>query len=269
MPTAAERIGDFSHSTLVPIDLFTGAPFPNNVIPASRIDPIAAAIAARYPLPNLSTPGQNYVASPILSDNNNHFDIRLDHNISRSSDLSFHYSFGDRDYFEPFGAPGSAATVPGYGNDIPRRSQNIMLGETHIFSPRFVNEVRLGYNRVGLKVNQQNQNTNLNQTVGLPAPWTNPRDNGLTEINVNGFATLGDELNNPQRDTANVYQVIDSASFVTGRHVFKAGLDVRILQQNAFADVESRGLISFTGFTGNALAEMLQDALSQRRRPSR
>src|SRR6266404_5962745 len=64
VPTAAERIGDFSHSSLVPINLFTGAPFTNFVIPKNQLDPIALAIAALYPLPNRSTPGQNYVASP-------------------------------------------------------------------------------------------------------------------------------------------------------------------------------------------------------------
>lgn len=262
VPTAAERTGDFSHSSLVPIDLFTGSPFPGSVIPENRLDPIALAIAALYPLPNRSVPGQNYVASPTQNDRNDHFDVRLDHRLSKASDLSLHYSFGDRDFFEPFGTPGSSASVPGYGNDIPRRSQNAMLSETHIFSPHFLNEIRLGFDRVSLKVNQQNQNNNLNQAVGLPTISTNPRDTGLTEIVVSGFSTLGDELNNPQRDTADVYQLTDTASWARGRHLVKFGLDIRRLQQNAFADVESRGLIEFVGFTGNALAEMLQDAPS-------
>ena len=264
VPTALERKGNFSQSSLYPIDLFTGQPFPGLVIPTSRVDPTALAIAALYPLPNLSNagPGQNYVGSPTQRDNNNQFDIHFDHSLAKSSELSFHYSFGNRDFFEPYGAPGSSATVPGFGNDVPRLSQNVMLSETHIFSPSFVNELRLGFNRVSLQVNQQNLSGYTNQSVGLPSPWPNSRDNGLSEIVVNGFATLGDEINNPQRDTANVYQVVDSASWIRGRHQFKAGFDVRIMQQNAFADEESRGLISFTGFTGNALAEMLQDALS-------
>ena len=262
VPTAAERTGDFSKSSLVPIDLYTGAPFSGSVIPANRLDPIALAIADLYPLPNRSIPGHNFVASPTQIDRNDHFDVRLDHNLSKSSDLSLHYSFGDRDLFEPFGAPGSSASVPGYGNHIPRRSQNAMLSETHIFSPHFLNEIRLGFNRVSLKVNQQNQNNNLNKTVGLPTSSTNPRDTGLTEIVVSGFSSLGDELNNPQRQTANIYQLTDSASWARGRHLVKFGLDIRRLQQNAFADVESRGLIEFVGFTGNALAEMLQDVPS-------
>jgi len=262
VPTALERTGDFSRSAAPPIDLFTGAPFPGSLIPKNRIDPIASAIASLYPLPNRSTPGQDFVGSPVQRDDNNHFDIRLDHNVGPKSEISFHYSFGDRDFLEPFGAPASAATVPGYGNDVPRRSQNVMLSETQIFSPNSINEVRLGYSRVSLKVNQQVLNNQTNSAVGLPSPWTNPRDNGLSEITINGFGTLGDEINNPQRDTANVYQLVDSASWVNGRHQIKAGLDIRVMQQNAFADVESRGLIAFTGFTGNALAEMFEDVLS-------
>ena len=145
VPTLLERNGDFSRSSLIPIDLYTQRPFPGFKIPQQRIDPVAAAIAALYPSPNRATLGQNYVSSPSLKDRDDHFDVRLDHNLGRSADLSFHYSFGDRDIFEPF-ATGSA-TVPGYGNDVPRRSQNAMLSETQIFSPNFLNEVRIGFNR--------------------------------------------------------------------------------------------------------------------------
>jgi hypothetical protein len=133
-----------------------------------------------------------------------------------------------------------------------------MLSGTHIFSANFLNEVRLGFDRVSIAVNQQNQGNNLNQAVGLPTVSSNPRDTGLSLIKVAGFSTLGDEINNPQRGTTNDYEFIDHASYSRGRHLFMAGTDIRFLQQNAFRDVESRGLIDFVGFTGNALAEMLQ-----------
>ena len=262
VPTSLERIGDFSQSSLVPIDVLTGQPFPNSMIPKARMSPVALAIAALYPLPNRSTPGQNFVGSPTEKDRADHFDVRLDHNLSTSSDLSFHYSLGDGDLFEPYGAAGSSASVPGYGNDVPRRVQNVMLSETHIFPPNLLNEARLGFNRVSLQVNQQNQHNNLNQAVGLPTAWMNPRDTGLSQIVVSGFPTLGDEINNPQRTTSDVYEFTDNANWTRGSHLFKFGTDLQRLQQNAFADVESRGLLEFLGFTGNALAEMLQDVPS-------
>src|SRR5882762_4476441 len=57
-PTALERIGDFSQSrqnngALITItDPTTGAPFPGNKIPASRIDPTGLAMLNYFPLPN-------------------------------------------------------------------------------------------------------------------------------------------------------------------------------------------------------------------------
>ena len=264
VPTALERLGNFSQSgqRLIPIDLYTQAPFPNFVIPQNRMSRVGLAIAALYPLPNRSDPGQNYVSSPVRTDRNDQFDTRLDHKLGKSSELSFHYSFGDRNLYEPFSAGSSAAAVPGFGNLIPRRAQNVMLGETHVFTPALVNEVRLGFNRVSLAVNQQNQSNNLNKSVGLPVISTNPRDTGLTQIVLAGFSTLGDELNNPQRQAATTYQIVDNLSWSHGRHLVKLGGEVRHQRQDAFADVLSRGLIQFTGFSGNALSEMLQSVPS-------
>jgi len=105
---------------------------------------------------------------------------------------------------------------------------------------------------------QQNAGRNVNAAVGLPTVSANPRDFGLTAISVTGFSPLGDEGNNPQHGTTNVYQVLDNLTYVRGRHLAKFGLDVRILQQNAFRDVQSRGFIDFLGlFTGNSLEELL------------
>ena len=260
VPTLLERGGNFSKSgpSLTPIDLFTGAPFPGSIIPQSRIDPIAAKIAALYPLPNLSTPGQDFVASPSETDRNDHFDVRLDHNLSKASELTFHYSFGDRAFYEPFPAPGNSL-LPGYGNNVPRRSQNLMLADTHILTPNLLNEARIAFNRISLEVNQLVTSQTTNQAVGLPVISTKARDAGLSEISVTGYSELGQEINNPQRDTANDYEFADNLSYNHGRHLAKFGVDVRILQQNAFADVESRGLIDFLGYTGNSLAELLQD----------
>ncbi len=256
VPTALERNGDFSRSANpFVLDLFTQRPFDNARIPAERIDPIGRAIAALYPLPNRTGP-QNFVSSPALRDRDDHFDLRLDHALARADDLSFRYSFGDRSLFDPFSG-GSFPAVPGYGTDIPRRGQNVMLSETHTFSPSLLNEVRLGFNRVSLGSFQQNMGQNLNRQVGLPVVSGQARDTGLSFISVTGFSSLGDEFNNPQHSAASSYQVLDHATLARGRHVAKFGFDFRLLQQNAFRDVLSRGFLSFLGVTGNSLGELL------------
>ena len=181
VPTALERAGDFSRSDprTPPIDLFTQAPFPGSKIPANRLHPIGLGIAALYPLPNRATPLQNFVSSPVSKDRDDHFDARLDHALSATSDLAVRYSFADRSLFEPFSGPGFSV-VPGYGNNIPRRSQNLMLSETHILSPVTLNEVRLAFSRVALGVTQENQGASVNRSLGLPDLSTNSRDFGFT-----------------------------------------------------------------------------------------
>ena len=187
VPTLLERTGDFSQSAMPPIDLFTQQPFPGNRIPPQRLHPIAQGIMNFYPQPNRSMPGQNYVSSPIRRDQVRHFDARLDHQFSASSDFALRYSCADRTLFEPFSATSGFSRVPGFGNDVPRRAQNVMASETHAFSPAFLNELRLGFNRIAQGVFHQNQGRNLNREVGLPSPWLNSRDEGLSFISLPGI----------------------------------------------------------------------------------
>lgn len=258
VPTALERQGDFSQSPgLYAIDLFTGQPFPGNVIPSYRIHPVGGNLAALYPLPNRNVQGQNYSAAPVLTDRSNSFDVRFDHRFSQRADLTARYSFGDRDYFEPY-AGQTYSQVPGFGNNVPRRGQNAMVGYTQVFSPSAINELRLGFNRVAIQVNQQNQNNDLNSKVGLPETATLPRQTGLTFVSAVGWSPLGDEYNNPQASVTNSYQIADQLTMTRGATTLKFGGEIRKLEQNAYRDVQVRGLINFVGYTGNALSEMLQ-----------
>ncbi len=256
VPTDRERIGDFSRSSVLAIDPFTQQPFPGNVIPQNRLDPVGLAIAALYPLPNRSVPGQDFVSSPAERDRDDHFDLRLDHSLNAKDELTVRYSFGDRSLYEPFSAS-SLVAVPGFGNHVPRRAQNAVASHTHIFTPNLLNEVRLGFNRIAAGVFQQNMDTNLNQQVGLPSVSANARDFGLSQISILGFSTLGDESHNPQHSATSMYQFSDTATWARGKHLLRAGVDLRSIQQNAFRDEMSRGFLSFLGVTGNALAEML------------
>lgn len=258
VPTAQERAGDFSQSLFgVPINPFTGQPFDNGVIPDFFIHPVGRAIAALYPLPNRNVPFQNFVSSPVLRDDNNSFDVRVDHNVNDRANLTFRYSFGDRDLFEPFTGQ-SFSVVPGFGDTVKRRSQNAMGALTLMLSPNLVNETRVAFNRVASSVTQEA--SVLNSDVGLPAISPRARDLGLSFITITGFSPLGDEGNNPQNSVTNVYQVLNNASYVRGNHVFKFGADLRFSQQNAFRDVESRGRLQFSPFgqiTFNALGDLL------------
>lgn len=261
VPSALERSGDFSESRVPVIDLFTQAPFPANRIPRERLHPIALGLMTLYPLPNRNVPRQNLVSSPTQRDRNDQFDVRMDHKLGGSDDLTARFSLADRDFFEPFAAGSPAVAVPGFGNDVPRRAQNAMIAETHAFSPTVLNEFRGAFTRVASQVLVQGRYGATNQQFGLPVISANARDAGLSQIAIPGYSTLGDESNNPQQGISNTFQVLDTVTLSRGRHLIKAGADYRRLRQNAFRDVQSRGFLSFVSFlgpAGNPLAEMLQ-----------
>jgi hypothetical protein len=272
-PTDRERMGDFSQSLFDP-PLIPGTqfPFPGGQIPQMFLNPIGVQIAALYPLPNRNVPGLNYASSPIQRDRNDLFDVRIDHALSSATQLSARYSFTDRTLFEPFSGV-TQVFVPGYGNNVLRRGQNVMLSGTHVFSPRLINDARVAYNRVSNQALIENPGVSVNQQVGLPELSNDPRDFGLSFIRVTGFSPLGHEYNNPQNSATNNYQVLDTATYSRGAHLLKFGFNFQYAQQNAFRDVQSRGLLTFPSqvsfrlpdgtplvipfITGNALANLL------------
>ena len=256
VPTAAERTGDFSGSLFPPpIDFFTDQPFPDSRLPFAH--PIGAAVANLYPLPNRQVFGQNFVAAPTQRNRGDKFDVRFDQSLGSNGTLTGRYSLGDSELFEPF-ATGSAVLLPGYGNDVDERGQNLMIAETHALSPRWLNDFRFGFNRIGNGTFHENVSRSVNQTVGLPDFASRDRDLGLSSISVTGFSPLGDERNNPQQSTVDSYQILDTASYAHGDHLLQFGFERRWISQDAFRDVLSRGMINFLGaYTQNPLADLL------------
>ena len=257
VPTLAERRGDFSQSARPPINFLTGQPFPGGQIPSFFQHPAGAAIAALYPEPNRTGSVGNFVSSPTQSDNVDQFDTRLDFSLTDMSRLTARYSFNDRRLLEPFAGP-AFSSIPGYGNQVDRRGQNLALTHMQVLNPKLVNDVRFGYNRVAIGVFAENTAI-TNQSVGLPALAANPRDAGLSFITVGGYSPLGHEYNNPQESAADTYQISDTVTWVGGAHLLKVGADWYGVRQSAYRDVQARGFLTFAdqGYTGNALADLL------------
>ncbi len=119
VPLAEWRNGDFSNlrnAAGQPIILYDPAttredpsapgqfirdPFPGNQIPANRISPMARAMMAYWPLPNITpsnanTQANNFSASGVTQNRANRVDSRVDHNISNNWRTFVRYSFSKR-----------------------------------------------------------------------------------------------------------------------------------------------------------------------------
>ena len=120
--------------------------FPGDVIPLSRISPIARAILNLYPAPNAPGVTQNFDASGTEA----HFGyvqpiIRWDHNFSERDRLS---AFSAYDHDTQSGSVTGFAGVAGAEtNDVDRTSQHDSLDWTRVLSPTAIWDVRLSFGR--------------------------------------------------------------------------------------------------------------------------
>ena len=257
VPTERERAGDFSASAFPrPADPASGQPLPGGQLPPFFINPVGAAIARLYPVPNRSTPFANYVSSPVQRDDVHQADVKIEHNLSRMVRLSGRYSVADRNLIEPFAGAGFAA-IPGFGNEVTRRGQNVAVAST-LATGSYVNDLRFGYTRVRIGVFPEDASV-TNATVGLPTLSSNPRDAGLSLITIAGYSPVGHEYNNPQESTSTTFQISDTAARAFGGHLLKVGGEWYGVRQSAYRDVQARGFLTFIqqGYTGNALADVL------------
>jgi hypothetical protein len=158
VPTPAFKAGDFSQYTnadgsIIPIydpatTTIVGSnivrqQFPGNMIPASRIDPIATTLN-KY-LPNPTLPGYvnniNTVGNP--GANQNVWSIKGDYNITGNSRLSGLFS---KQYF---GSPDSIGPIPGpVGNNFNSAGTNkfYRLSHDQVITPTLLNHITFGWN---------------------------------------------------------------------------------------------------------------------------
>src|SRR5260370_13897676 len=121
---------------------FFAANVPNNQMTIfTPIDPTAAQVLPLFPKPTSGTNG--FIATQSLSQTNDQFGMRLDHYLTPSDTLNSRYMFSSGPTSNPLST--ACANVPGFPVGQDNRSQNFVAQETHIFSPKTVDVVRVSY----------------------------------------------------------------------------------------------------------------------------
>src|SRR5262249_3843786 len=258
--TPEQRHGDFSAVTTPIKDPRTGLPFPGNVIPAARLDPIAQKLLTDFvPLPNVGT--NRYTASPNVEDDRNQAGLRLDYRMSDAHSLLARYLWSHTNRLTP-------RTVQASDQLAKATLQDVMLSDTYTIGPRAFNVARFSLNRID--ANPAVTSGLLNADYGINLPNTNPLAVGLPSIAIQGFFTGATSLGDPQQPFVQrvnqVYQLTDELTWLTGRHSFKFGLDLRREQMKiAFINRPNGDLTFSGGITGNAAADFLLGLPAQAR----
>ncbi len=254
VPTNAEKSGDFSALASPIIDPTTGRQFPGNVIPGSELDPVAVKLSSLYPQPTnpfASSGSNNFSSSPASPQDSQNVLARIDHQISEKDSLFGRFLYNKTSQVLPFQGP---SNLPEFNGTNPSNGINFAIGETHIFSPVFINDFRAGFAR------------NVSSATYFPIVpasdyginFATPPGTGLPEIDIFGQAGLGNVEQGPNAFTTNSFQESDTLSLTRGAHTMRFGAQVVRTQENVFFRFIQNGQYSFTGlFTGNAFADFM------------
>ena len=252
VPTALERIGDFTQSKTIPTDPATGQLFACNgvtgVICQNRLDPVSMKIINTY-IPQSNVPGniwQGYVASPYNTDE---ILFKIDHQLNGAHRLSGSYFF----------TTGTNETQAGSGNlpwalySFNWKQHNLNVSDTWVASSDKINQVWFSFNRnYGGRLNlPETSLTDLGSSAiiqGAPA---------LPQITVSGYFTLTNAIGGPTAG-GDFYSIRDVFSWTRSKHAFKMGGEFSYNKTIQDTLLNNYGVFTFNNsVTKNALADFL------------
>ncbi len=268
--------GDFSNATallggtvkVVPIhDPLSGtgtfeAPrstktFANNLIPTSRFDPVAAKILGGNYIPgpnrepnNLANNSGNWQENVGNALNRDYHTARVDHQWTSSTRSYARYIRTQPDE-DLTGYSAGYGIADQDGLSILNRRTNLAVNTTHIFSPTFLVDVNIGYNRVTVdRKSGDCCETNYAQQFGLPVVSeiggeVFPRFNfqgGLVPVNQIGA------VGNGHRDAAFTnWDYAGNFTKTAGGHTLKFGAQYTRFEGEELSRPQPSGVYGFDG----------------------
>ncbi len=296
VPTLKQLTGDFSDlrnasGALVPIydpatQCGTGANspcpatgpqrqvFPNNIIPASRFDPVARKYVdfPYWGKPNTAgvpiTNQFNFAKQGSAGGDNDQFNLRGDHTLSEKQRIFGRYTRWESTNISP----------DVYGNGLVSGdpispeyflTQQAVFGDTYLFNPTTILDVRLSYMRWYNDRTPGTLGIDL-KTMGFPSSFVDglPKDRvTLTRMDLSsptynaiGTGSISARTNN--------YVVAANLTRTFRAHTWKFGVDLRQLDDSYWQNNNAGGTISFSnrftaangaspGATGDSFASFL------------
>lgn len=217
------------------------------------INPISKLILSRLPAANIITPTNpfGYAATLTGRTNRNQALARIDHNVNGKNTASFRYSQQWGNGFDPF--PSNRNFYPTFGRNTRQNYKNWAFSDTHIFTPKVINEARVGLYQQksqNLGENSDQDYISLLGITGLPT-GSQAAYQGYPAIRIDGFSEFGDRPNDPFVYNLQNIQFYDALSVIKGSHSMKFGVDI-IRSNYKEADVRNvRGDFRFRGRNTN------------------
>jgi hypothetical protein len=262
VPTAAEKLGDFSGALTgpVPRDPLTGQPFPGNRIPQNRLSPAGLAILQVYPDPTTSASGDNWVAAPQQPINTRQDLIRGDINISSKMNLMVRFINEEWTHESASGNFWGDTPFPTLSSDWEQPSYSFAVKLATTLSATAVNEFQFSRAGNDIIINTNPAGEALNNEIASKFPTVFPREEGVglpTLWAADGYAALWHQA--PWTNQEDLYIWKDDFSKVKGSHDLKFGALFSHNIKNEI-NVGANEAAQFGGTnnrTGNAIADLL------------
>jgi trimeric autotransporter adhesin len=251
VPTALEREGDFSQTTLQsgqPVQLYdpsSSALFKNAQIPQDRIDSAALGLLEYIPLPNLPGSIQNYWLGRSLVSTSDQFQGSIS-GLRLTSKDTFGVSYSLRR-----GSSTSAQPFPGLDSERKESSQRIGLSGTHRFKSRLSANWRINLNQTRSEsTNAFAYTQDIEGELGITGVSQDPINYGIPTVDFTNYQTL--QLATPSLNRNQTLSVSGGINKIGGKHSLQGGGDATWNQRNRNGDSNGRGIFSFTGYTTSA-----------------
>ncbi len=288
VPTEPHKKGDFSDllrlgsryqvydpftTTAAANGRFQRQPVPGNVLPASRVSPIATQLTGFWPAAN--QPGtedfrQNFYRTRTIGRENYTATQRIDHNFTQSNRFFFRWNKSQHD--------NKTDTLPGpvFQDILDRTGWGAVADDVHVFNPGLLLNVRYS-------IAYQNDNTSRGTqgfdiaTLGLPTSLRDeinrkldPKGLAFPNVAVDGGAFTALGLGGASRGATNYHTASATLTRIAGSHATRYGSEFRLQRETgigwgnvapnlAFAGTFTRGPLdnSPAAPIGQGLASMM------------
>ena len=260
VPTALERVGDFSQSLNTdgtlntiydPTKTFTDAsgtvhrtPFPGNRIPAGQTSTVGKNIASYFPLPQTATAtGQNnFTGTDDVRDHAQEVTVKLDQQIRPWWTVSGSYIFYEA--LQPLGNP--LGTLPGsYSYTFHRQVDTTQVNSTWILNPTTVITARYGNNRFPNLIGEVSNGFDP-AALGFPTSLTSQlQAKFFPTVFFSRFSQLGQDTSSLDNWKSQI--VNGTLAKTAGKHNVTVGAEYRRIRMD-FQDLgDAPGTYTFSG----------------------
>ena len=245
VPTQAMRNGDFSALLGQGIQIYDPAtarleggfvtrdPFPGNIIPAGRINPVARNVLTYYPMPNQAGDAQgrnNFFSINPRTDDFYSVSTRIDHRLSSNQQIMGRYVRNDRRESRNafFGEVNGVNPV---GNFLFRKNDAVTIDHVYTVTNTTLLNVRGGWSRFHEPNIRQHEGVFDPATLGFSATTVGYFGGAqyMPRFDFDSLTDFGDNI--AATTTHSIYSFQPTLTRTVGNHGLRVGYDARLYRE--------------------------------------